>query len=85
MNSRRLTRSPRRRAAGESPAGLGKGKQPAAKGRGRPTFQAGLGKFLSMVATGRHAGAVQPLVAARVKWHVAAVFVVHPHALSDHA
>ena len=24
-------------------------------------------------------------VAARVKWDVAAVFVVHPHALSDHA
>jgi hypothetical protein len=38
-----------------------------------------------MVATGRHAGAVQPLVAARVKWHVAAVFAVHLNALSDHA
>ena len=41
--------------------------------------------FLSMLATVGHAGAVQPLVAAQVKWHVAAVFAVHVHAFSDHA
>jgi hypothetical protein len=38
-----------------------------------------------MVAMVGHAGAVQVFVPAGMKWHIADVFAVHCHALSDHA
>jgi hypothetical protein len=40
---------------------------------------------LSMVATVGHAGAIQAFVPAGMKRHIAGVFAVHYHALSDHA